>query len=191
LAIALGDVAGKGVPAALLMARLCSEVRYSLLTTTSAAEAATLLNEQLTSHLRTGRFITLILMVLDTQRHEVHIVNAGHSPPLLREAHTKSIRTIGSEEADIPLGINADVQYRQVALKLAPGSLLLFYTDGVNEALSPSDEAYGNERVRSLLATAPDDAVYVGRALVADVRRFAGGRRQSDDICVIAFGRTT
>ena len=191
LAIALGDVAGKGVPAALLMARLCSEVRYSLLTTASAAEAATLLNQQLTAHLRTGRFITFILMILDTQRHEVQIVNAGHSPPLLREGRKKAIRMIASDEAEIPLGINADVQYPQVTLKLEPGSLLLFYTDGVNEALSPSDETYGNERVRGVLATAPDDAVHVGRALVADVRRFAAGRRQSDDICVLAFGRTS
>jgi serine phosphatase RsbU (regulator of sigma subunit) len=190
LAIALGDVAGKGVPAALLMARLCSEVRYSLLTTTSAAEAANLLNAQLVGHLRSGRFITFILMVLDTQRHEVQIVNAGHSPPLLRARGSREVRAVASEEADIPLGISSEVKYKQVTLKLEPGSLLLCYTDGVNEALSQTDEVYGNERVRAVLTAAPDDAVHVGRALVADVRRFAGGRRQSDDICVISIGRT-
>ena len=164
LAIALGDVAGKGVPAALLMARLCSEVRYSLLTTSSAAAAVNLLNQQLTTHLRSGRFITFILIVLDTQRHELQIVNAGHSPPLLRNFRTKEVRAIASEEAEIPLGINADVDYPQVTLQLDAGSLLLIYTDGVNEALNADDEPYGNDRVRSVLKAAPEDALHVGRA---------------------------
>jgi serine phosphatase RsbU (regulator of sigma subunit) len=192
LAIALGDVAGKGVPAALLMARLCSEVRYSLLTTTSAADAVNLLNRQLVHHLRSGRFITFVLIVLDTQRHEMQIVNAGHSPPLLREGRTREIRPLAwGEDAEIPLGINANVNYVQVNVTLDPGSLIVTYTDGVNEAMSPEEEPYGNERVRAVIAAAPDDAVHVGRSLVADVRRFAGGRRQSDDICLISFGRTT
>jgi serine phosphatase RsbU (regulator of sigma subunit) len=128
-------------------------------------------------------------MVLDTQRHELQVVNAGHSPPLLRDGKTRKVRLIASEEAEIPLGINADVRYPQVSMHLEPGSLVLFYTDGVNEAMNQNEETYGNERVRAVLAHAGDDAVHVGRALVADVRRFAGGRRQSDDICVIAFGR--
>lgn len=188
LAIAMGDVAGKGVPAALLMARLCSEVRYSLLTTDTPAEAVNSLNRQLTGHLRSGRFITFVLFVLDALRQTIHIVNAGHTPPLWREG--KTIRQLaGGDKAEIPLGIKTDVMYPQVDLPMQSGSVILTYTDGVNEATNPQGEMYGNQRVGKMLASVPGDAEKVGRALVADVRRFSGGHRQSDDICLLCFGR--
>jgi len=190
LAIAIGDVAGKGVPAALLMARLCSDVRYSLLTHETASEAANALNKQLTGHLKPGRFITFVLFVLDPARHTLSIVNAGHTPPLLRRAADRSVRAVASrDKAEIPLGINSDVVYPQTDLVLEPGDVVLTYTDGINEAINPSGDLYTNRRAHALLENASGDVTHVGRAVVADVRNFAGGLRQSDDICLICFGR--
>ena len=191
LAIAMGDVAGKGVPAALLMARLCSDVRYSLLTHKSAAEAVNSLNKQLAGHLRPGRFITFVLFLLDPVAHKISIVNAGHTPPLLRRNRDRSIeRVAAGDKAEIPLGISSDVVYPQSDLALAPGDIVLTYTDGVNEATDADGNMYGNVRVHELLSTAPEDATHVGQALVADVRSFSGGLRQSDDICLLCFGRS-
>lgn len=191
LAVAMGDVSGKGVPAALLMARLCSDVRYSLLTHDSAAAAVDALNRQLADHLRPGRFITFVLFLLDPARHTISVVNAGHAPPLLRRAADKSVTPIAAaDKAEIPLGIKSDVAYPQSDLNLKPGDLILTYTDGVNESQNAAGELYTNLRARNVLAAAPDDMTHVGQALVADVRNFSGGLRQSDDICLLCFGRT-
>jgi serine phosphatase RsbU (regulator of sigma subunit)/pSer/pThr/pTyr-binding forkhead associated (FHA) protein len=191
LAITIGDVSGKGMPAALLMARLCSDVRYSLLTTPTPAEVVNMLNRQLVAHLRTGRFVTFVLLVLDPLRHTISIVNAGHAPPLWRDAGSKEVRPIAAgEKAEIPLGIRDDVKYSQIDLPMQRGDLILTYTDGVNDAAGPEGETYGNQRVRAALAAAPADVVHVGQAVVADVRRFSSGHRQSDDICLVCFGRS-
>ncbi|MCA9269699.1 MAG: SpoIIE family protein phosphatase, partial [Planctomycetales bacterium] len=190
VAVAIGDVSGKGVPAALLMARLCSDVRYSLLTTSTAAEAVNELNRQLASHLRTGRFITFVLFVLDPARGRLSVVNAGHTPPLLRKAGTHEAAPFANrDKAEIPLGIREDVSYPQTDLMLAPGDVVLTYTDGINESISATGEIYGNARVANVFAEAPSDPVHVGQAVVADVRRHSGGPRQSDDICLLCFGR--
>lgn len=190
LAIALGDVSGKGVPAALLMARLCSDVRYQLLTKDSPAAAAGALNRQFTDHLRPGRFITFVLFVLDPVRHRISIVNAGHTPPLLRRLGQEEIIPLaGGDQAEIPLGIKTDVVYPQTDVDLAPGDLILAYTDGVNEAISEEGDLFSNQRVRQVLKASPHDAINIGKALVADVRRFSAGLRQSDDICLLCFGR--
>ena len=93
------------------------------------------------------------------------------------------------DKAEIPLGINSDVMYPQSDIELEPGDVILTYTDGVNEAVSPEGDLYSNTRARELLAAAPVDVTHVGQALVADVRSFAGGLRQSDDICLLCFGR--
>ena len=191
LAIAMGDVAGKGVPAALLMARLCSDVRYTLLTHDTASQAVTALNKQLTGHLRPGRFITFVLFVLDPSEHKLSIVNAGHTPPLLRRSSDRAIvKLAAGEKAEIPLGIKDDVTYPQSDLQLEPGDVVLTYTDGINEAASPEGEYYSNNRAQDLFANAPADATHVGQALVAHVRSFAGGLRQSDDMCLVCFGRS-
>ncbi len=86
LAIALGDVSGKGVSAALLMARLCSEVRYCLAISTTLVEAVERLNRELAGATLNDRFVTFLLCVLDPQQHTLDVVNAGHLPPLRRRA---------------------------------------------------------------------------------------------------------
>ena len=79
--------------------------------------------------------------------------------------------------------------YPQSDVPLEPGDVILTYTDGVNEATDPDGGMYSNSRVQDLLSSAPEDATHVGQALVADVRSFSGGLRQSDDICLLCFGR--
>jgi hypothetical protein len=106
LAVALGDVAGKGVPAALLMAKLSSDIRYALLTEADPGRAVSNLNDLLYEFTgQMDRFVTLAVAVLDPARHAVSLVNAGHVPPLLYRPGTGLLEAMPKERAGVPLGI--------------------------------------------------------------------------------------
>lgn len=188
-AMVVGDVAGKGVTAALLMARLCSDVRYALLTAPSPAEAMRRLNEQLGNHGSDGAFVTMVLCVIDPRDHSLVIVNAGHCPPILRRKNSPEVVDLDPDGAGLPLGVNRAAHYDQFTMTLEPGDLVVCFTDGVNEAMNPSEQIYGMEAVREVIARSPHDVMYLSKALMADVRRFAEGRLQSDDICLLTFAR--
>lgn len=190
LALVVGDVAGKGVSAALLMARLCSDVRYALLTSPNPAEALRRLNEQLCSQRGEGTFVTMVICLLDPVEHTVTVVSAGHGAPLLRKAATHEVETVDGDCAGLPLGVNRAAHYDQSVVHLEPGDVVVCFTDGVNEAMNNSDQTYGFDAVREVIARAPHDCQHVGQALVADVRGFSEGRLQSDDICMLCFGRS-
>jgi serine phosphatase RsbU (regulator of sigma subunit)/pSer/pThr/pTyr-binding forkhead associated (FHA) protein len=188
LAITCGDVAGKGVPAALLMARLYSSTRYQLLAEPTAARALMGLNQVIVSAALGHRFVTCILAVLDPNKHELTLVNAGHLCPMIRDAEG-SIQKLGQEESGLPLGVDPRQQYRQLTLTIRPGDTLLMFTDGVTEAMNPASELYGIQRLTQFFKDGPQDIEELGDALVDDVERFAEGRPQSDDICLIGFRR--
>lgn len=190
LALVVGDVAGKGVTAALLMARLCSDVRYALLTSPTPAEAMRRLNEQLCSHRGDGTFVTMVICVLDFVQHALTVVNAGHVPPLLRRGGARVVDMVGASSAGLPLGVNRAAHYDQTTMALSRGDILVCFTDGVNEAMSPADQIYGLDAVYDAVAHAPHDCQCIGQALVADVRSFSAGRLQSDDICLLCFSRS-
>ncbi len=187
LAIALGDVSGKGVPAALLMARLCSEVRYCLAVSNTPVEAIERLNRELAGATLNDRFVTFLMCVLDPQQHSLEIVNAGHLPPLRRRAGT--VTKLGLAEAGPPLGYDPDQHYASFITPLEEVDTIVLYTDGVSEARSPADTIYGTQRICRLLADGPAEVEAVAGAILASVDRFVGGRPQADDICLVAFGR--
>lgn len=189
LAIAVGDVAGHGVPAALLMARLCSEARYSLVTDIIPSEAIDRLNRELckTSFMY---FITFALCVLDIQRHELTIVNAGHMPPMCRRARNGEIESLCPDVACPPLGIDGSITYREDTVKLEPGDIVLLYTDGVSEAPSAQNDRYGIERIATVLAKGTN-AVNAGERLLREMTAFSGKEEQEDDVCIVAFSRNT
>jgi sigma-B regulation protein RsbU (phosphoserine phosphatase) len=189
LALVVGDVAGKGVSAALLMARLCSDVRYALLTSRTPAEALRRLNEQLCAQRGEGTFVTMVICVLDPNAHTVTIVSAGQGAPLLRRAGSREVHEVDANCAGLPLGVVSHACFDQTVVPLGPGDVIICFTDGVNEAMNNTDQTYGLETVRSVIARAPADCHHVGQALVADVRGFSEGRLQSDDICLICFSR--
>jgi serine phosphatase RsbU (regulator of sigma subunit)/pSer/pThr/pTyr-binding forkhead associated (FHA) protein len=187
LAIAVGDVAGHGVPAALLMARLCSETRYCLVTDIIPSDAITSLNQQLTKQ-TFSFFITFALCVLDPIRHELTVVNAGHMPPLLRRARTGEVEEIAPDISSPPLGIDSSVTYQQATITLEPGDIVVMYTDGISECPSPSGPQYGIDRIRKMLAISKNARDVTGRIL-NDVSRFTKGMPQEDDTCIVAFSR--
>ena len=187
--VSLADVAGKGVPAALLMARLYSSARFYILSRPNLCEALAGLNQELTGGGLGHRFVTFVMALIDPETHEVTIANAGHLPPLKRCADN-SVEQIARRDSGLPLGINPSQEYREIKLSLEPGETILFYTDGVTEAMNPKRELYGSKRLREFLATGPAELPELIEGIVADVEAFCQGRAQSDDICLVGFSRT-
>jgi serine phosphatase RsbU (regulator of sigma subunit) len=189
LAVALGDVSGKGVSAALLMARLSAAVRFGLATTPSVAQAVSQLNQVLPqSGPEDDRFITFVVLVLDLERFTMTLVNAGHMPPLRRRANG-TVEEVGDEVVGVPLA-GIDMPYAEAVVPLEPGDTLLLYTDGVTEARNPAGAWYGAQRLKAVVGADGGDPEALGAAVVADVRGFAAGRPLGDDLTVVCFGRT-
>jgi serine phosphatase RsbU (regulator of sigma subunit) len=187
LALAIGDVAGKGVSAALLMAHFCAEVRYCLTTSATPAEAVQQLNQDLSSEMLNYHFVTFALCVLDPLGHRLTLVNAGHLPPLLRRG--RSVEELGGSQGGLPLGCDPKRNYEQFELALLPGDTIVLYTDGISEAMNAQGDGYGSKRIREVIGRAPEGVEAVGQALLDDVRRFVRGRLQSDDICLVCIAR--
>jgi serine phosphatase RsbU (regulator of sigma subunit) len=188
LAVVVADVSGKGIPASLLMARLSADARYCLASEPTPAEAVGRLNRTFCEAGWEDRFVTLVLAVLDMQRHEVALVNAGHLPPLLRRGPGK-IEAVVEAETHLPLGVEYDTRYSQHVLPLEPENLLALYTDGITEAMNDQDQLYGAARLRSQLGSASTRVDRIGRLILEDVKRFIGLRPQSDDMCLVCLGR--
>ena len=189
LAIVVADVVGHGVAAALLMAKLSAEVRFTLYSEPNPAAAVTRLNERI-SALSAQRFVTMILVVLDPREHRATIVSAGHMAPLHRRSGGQ-IEEPGDAIAGLPLGITDDLTYDQADIEIAPGETLTLYTDGINEASDAAGEFYTIERLREHARKGGLPAGAVGQAIVDDVRRFLGKAPQNDDMCLVCFGRSS
>ena len=188
LAVAVADVAGKGVPAALLMARLYSSVRYHFLSQTDAAAAMTGLNAEISVSGLGHRFITCAVLVIDPAEDEVVLVNAGHLPPIRRGPDGK-VEPVGMKESGMPLGILPDQKFQSTTFSLVPGETWLIYTDGITEAMKTQKLIYGTKRLLDFLTHGPQKIDELVKGVVEDVENFVEGRAQSDDMCVVGFQR--
>lgn len=187
IAIVLGDVSGKGVSAALLMAKLSGDVRFCLASEPDPAAAVSRINANFMRGGSEDRFVTFIVVVLDPRDHRFTLVNAGHMPPLMRRGGT--VEEIGDEVAGLPLGVMDDYQYEAFSHHLEPGDLITLYTDGFSEAMNPAGELYGTERLSKMVGNREDDATAWGQRVLEDVRSFVSGHPQSDDMCLACFSR--
>ncbi len=188
VSLAFGDVAGKGVPAALVMSRLSSVVQNTLDFVPDVGKAIQRINRQMCAKAVEGRFVTFVLASIDTRKHRLTLANAGHMAPMLRRSDG-TIEEIGSDRVGIPLGIVEDYSFDTIDVRLEPGETILIYTDGVSEAMNPAGELYGIERLRELLSRTDGSPDEIGRTILDDVRSHADGRPQNDDITLMAFGR--
>ena len=187
-ALAIGDVAGKGMPAALLMARLYSSTRFQILTRPNVAAAVSGLNEEISMSGLGHRFITFLIMMIDPKDHSLELVNAGHLAPLLRHADG-SVEPIGAGLSNLPLGIMPDLQYQSATYSLEIGDSLIAFTDGVTEAMNNQKEIYGQKRLVELFATLPTQIQDVIDGIVKGTAEFADGVSLRDDTCLIGVSR--
>jgi serine phosphatase RsbU (regulator of sigma subunit) len=186
LLLVIADVAGKSVPAALLMATLQASLRTIAGEGASVAELVTRLNRYASAHSLDGRrFTTAVIAEYDPATRKLAYVNAGHNLPVLRRA---SGTTETLEAGGLPFGIEASARYEVGQAQLAPGDALIFFTDGVVEAFDENGREFGNqqwiEAIRSLPRSTAKESLDF---LMGRVDRFAGATRQSDDITCMVF----
>ena len=186
LMVVIADVAGKSVPAALLMATLQASLRTIAGENAPLVDLVARLNRYACAHSLNGlRFTTAVLSEYNPLSRNLTYVNAGHNAPILRRANG-TLETL--EAGGLPLGIQSSVKYETASLELNPGDALIFFTDGVVEAFNESGEEFGNARWLSAIRNLPDwDAQQTLQFLMKRVDEFVGATRQSDDITCLVF----
>jgi sigma-B regulation protein RsbU (phosphoserine phosphatase) len=184
--LTIGDVAGKGLPAALLMAKLQATVRALAPDHRSLSKLAGKINTIFYRDSLPSRFASLIYMEIGGKNDTVRFVNAGHFPPLV-------IRNNLTEEMDKgapALGIMSDVDFLERTITLAKSELFFVYSDGFTEARNEQGEFYGEERLRKLLPTLYGLAAEkAGLKLLREIDQFIGPARQNDDLSLIIIRR--
>ena len=186
IGIVVGDVSGKGVSAALYVAKLSNDVRYHSVGLNEPAEILSCLNRALALGSKSGMFVSLAMLVLDPASGGLTISSAGHPLPLLRRKDG-SIISLG-RSGDMPLGVSEDTIFQQFGYQLAEGELVTIYTDGISEAEDRYREQFGLERLKTTLQgiREADDPV---QAVLVSLKAFVGNLPQSDDITLLCFGR--
>lgn len=179
--VAIGDAAGKGVPAALLMATAMSFLRAEAPRAVSPAKLLSSLSDLLGRTIPVGSFVTMLYVVVDPATMTCTISSAGHVDPLRIGRGGADCSYL--EFASLPLGITSGQEYRDLTLRLEPGEKLLFYSDGLPEARNGASKFYGFERLTTAAARiAHDDGgAELAAALCAEVRAFAGDSLEPDD----------
>lgn len=185
-AVIVADVVGHGVAAAMLMAKLSAEARFALGAEPTPAKAVTMLNDRL-AKMNLGRFVTMILTVVDFHSGVITVVNAGHMAPMVRRM-SGEIEEPSSDIAGLPLGIMEGLEYEQCSAELSPGDYLVQYTDGINESMNVAGDLYTIERIKELVLEEAIPETLCNR-LLKSVEQFVGAAPQADDMCMVIYGR--
>lgn len=185
--LTVGDVAGKGMPAALFMVRVMTLLRIHFAATGPLEATLTNVNRTLCQHNDEMMFATLCLGVLDVQTGVLSYVNGGHNPPFL--ARQGSAFAALSMPRGMLLGIKEDAVFEVASITLQPGDSLLLYTDGVIDAEDHHSDFFSAPRARDVLSGVPVNTPVAGLvdALHQAILRFAGGTPQVDDITMLAL----
>jgi len=188
VALVMGDVSGKGVPAALLMGVIHGAVRSSSWTETPAQHEweSEQLNRLLCECASGERYASMFWCYHDAVTHSLRYVNAGHCPPLLARRNGSGVEISRLEAGGPVLGILPEAGYEQTMVKLCPGDLLVMYSDGLVEATNSAGEEYGESRLRALITTmlekSPDET---RRAILNSLATFSGTSELQDDLTLV------
>jgi serine phosphatase RsbU (regulator of sigma subunit) len=185
--VALGDVAGKASPAALLMALFLAMLRALVDEHLAPSELVRRLNIQVAKHAPPSRFITLFLGLFDPRTGDLEFVNAGQTPPLL-------LRAAGAVEklstGGIALAMFEESTYQSGHVRLDPGDALIMYSDGITEAEAPNGQMFEDTGLEAAVRAVPGVAAGVlGRAVFAAVDHHRQGERLADDLTVLVLSR--
>ena len=193
LGVVIADVSGKGVPASLIMAICRSVLRAEARLGQSPAEVLGKVNRQLYPDIKEDMFISMAYLILDHKRNQVTLSRGGHDAPQLYRAATGEVESL--KPPGMALGIDSGDVFDRItgdlSVPLERDDCLVLYTDGVTEMLDANGDEFGPERmIRSIRASASEGAQGVIARLTADVRNFANGHPQNDDITLIVVRKT-
>ncbi|MCX7869044.1 MAG: SpoIIE family protein phosphatase, partial [Terrimicrobiaceae bacterium] len=193
LGVAIADVSGKGVPAALIMAMCRSAMRSEAAQTASPAEVLRRVNSQLYPDIKEDMFISMAYLILDSGSGTAILARAGHDAPLLCRAEDRRVEKVSPR--GMAVGIDSGEVFNRVIedfeFSLSPGDCLLFYTDGATEALDGNGLEFGVGRLAQCLqAAAPRGARQVVLEITEEIRSFVGSQPKHDDVTLIALKKT-
>jgi hypothetical protein len=188
IALVMGDVSGKGVPAALLMGVIHGAVRSSLWSESPSRHESESrqLNRLLCERASGERYASMFWCYHYPVAHSLSYVNAGHCPPLLTRKNGTEVEISRLHVGGPVLGVLPDARYEQAKLEVYPGDLLVMYSDGLVEATNSRGEEYGEGRLRELLATVTEkSADDIRRAILASLAAFSGAAELRDDLTIV------
>jgi PAS domain S-box-containing protein len=186
LSIVVGDIAGHGVDAALLMTTARAFLRMRASQSGNISDIITEMNRHLTLDvLDTGRFMTLFYLAIDPHNEHLHWVRAGHDPAILYDPHRKTFEELGG--AGIALGLNEEFQYEQnKKAGLVDGQIIALGTDGIWEASNRDGRMFGKERFREVIRSrARENAAEILNAVYDELDQFTKGQTSEDDITLV------
>ena len=187
LAICLGDISGKGMPAALLMANLQATLRGQALFTSSASECMIRSNKLLYRSTDTQKFATLFYGILDINNHSFHFSNAGHDPPYLINSAGETIRLM---KGGTVLGFMENIEYEEDTINLYPNDLIILYSDGITDAMNLEDEEFGEDRLQKAFS---ENCNLTAREIISkvfnEIKSFSQGMKQTDDMTMVVLKR--
>jgi serine phosphatase RsbU (regulator of sigma subunit) len=187
LVIALGDVSGKGTAAALLMSSLHAAVHAQAGSHDSLVSTISAVNKYLADNIPANRFVTLFYAELDPDSGALSFLNAGHNPPLIVHA-AGTVEQLAS--GGLPLGIKPDADYREGRTQLLPGDVLVIYSDGVTEAVSPTGEEFGSTRLYEVVSrNIESSAAGIRDRIESSLTKFSQGTSAADDITLVIVKR--
>jgi sigma-B regulation protein RsbU (phosphoserine phosphatase) len=187
VALALGDVSGKGMPASLMMMGLQARVQVLAEDPSDLAAFMTRLNKGTCAKCPSNRFITFFFCVLNTSTGELRFANAGHNPPILVRESGESQMVEGGGPV---LGIVPFAPYEEDSVHLERGDMLVLYSDGVTEATNQAYDEFGEERLIEVLKrTRQESATTIVEAVTRALTEFTAGAPQADDITLSVVRR--
>jgi serine phosphatase RsbU (regulator of sigma subunit) len=184
--IAIADVSGKGVPAALMSSMLQASLRTQTGTVESVADMLASMNRLLCGGAPTGKFATFVLARFHEPTLELRYANAGHCYPILRRGDG-SVQEL--DRGGLVLGIQEDARLEESAVQLRAGDVVLLYTDGISEAPDPGQTLYGEQRLAEFLGALPRDlaASEIADRTLAEIRRHLAGAEPEDDMTLVVL----
>ena len=188
LGIVVGDVTGKSVSGALVMSASRSIFRMLGENNLDVSESMISANRRTKKDIKSGMFVALLYALVDAQNRTINLCSAGQTQPILLSAATRKAALVATEGDTFPLGILDEVNYQETRIVLSPGDQIIFYTDGIVEAMNEKEEMFGFER---LLATVEESSAQSAEALLnrilSRIREFCGSTAQHDDLTVIVL----
>lgn len=186
LGLIIGDVTGKSVSGALIMSASRSVFRMLSEEELSVGETMKRANTRIKKDIKSGMFVALLYAVLDAEDGSVGLCSAGQTQPLLLSAKTAEVTLVETVGDTFPLGILDDVNYEETQLQMAPGDKVVYYTDGIVEAMNKNEEMYGFERLQEVVKSSPaETAEALMNDIISSVSDFTGAAPQHDDLTII------
>jgi len=188
LAVAVGDVSGKGTPAAFFMTLTKGFLRALAHVSDSPAKILTQVNHLFYENVNRGIFISMIYGVFDIAQRTLTVARAGHNPVIMRKSQADDVQIVSP--AGLALGLDPGPKFaasiEEVVVEYHPGDLFIFYTDGFTEAMNKSSEEYGEERLsRAVEKLSPGSAAEILEGIFSEMKSFVGKTQQHDDMTIV------